>query len=242
MDASVGRQLDTGRRSVESRDFEAALRRKIVRQDEAVQAVVDLPRERSRAKALRAGHAWGLQQRVASSRGRCSAEDRSCSRPKFSRTALRAVDQPPDAGSSCATHGAAERFRLLIQDSSPCRARFSLARRPRGTRAPDSTVGSDGRCRACCRNPRRRPRCPGCAFRSFSLTLEIRASRLPGRPTIPRCANRRTISPLGAHPSFHTCWSRCVHTRGPHRIRTALRRAGRMAGRMVDPQEAPSYV
>ncbi len=42
MDASEGRQLDPGRRSVESRDFEAGLRRKIVGQDEAVQAVVDL--------------------------------------------------------------------------------------------------------------------------------------------------------------------------------------------------------
>jgi hypothetical protein len=35
-------QLDPTRRSVESRDFEAELRRKIVGQDEAVQAVVDL--------------------------------------------------------------------------------------------------------------------------------------------------------------------------------------------------------
>jgi ATP-dependent Clp protease ATP-binding subunit ClpB len=35
-------QLDPARRSVESRDFEAGLRRKIVGQDEAVQAVVDL--------------------------------------------------------------------------------------------------------------------------------------------------------------------------------------------------------
>jgi ATP-dependent Clp protease ATP-binding subunit ClpB len=42
MDASVERKLDPGRRSVESRDFEAGLRRKIVGQDEAVQAVVDL--------------------------------------------------------------------------------------------------------------------------------------------------------------------------------------------------------
>ncbi|MGD0429005.1 MAG: AAA family ATPase, partial [Candidatus Acidiferrales bacterium] len=42
MDASVERQLDPARRSVESRDFEAGLRRKIVGQDEAVQAVVDL--------------------------------------------------------------------------------------------------------------------------------------------------------------------------------------------------------
>jgi ATP-dependent Clp protease ATP-binding subunit ClpB len=36
------RRLDPGRRSLESRDFEAGLRRKIVGQDEAVQAVVDL--------------------------------------------------------------------------------------------------------------------------------------------------------------------------------------------------------
>jgi ATP-dependent Clp protease ATP-binding subunit ClpA len=42
MDASVERQLDPARRSIESRDFEAGLRRKIVGQDEAVQAVVDL--------------------------------------------------------------------------------------------------------------------------------------------------------------------------------------------------------
>ncbi len=35
-------QLDLGRRSTESKDFEAALRRKIVGQDEAVKAVVDL--------------------------------------------------------------------------------------------------------------------------------------------------------------------------------------------------------
>jgi ATP-dependent Clp protease ATP-binding subunit ClpB len=42
MDASVERQLDPARRSTESRDFEAGLRRKIVGQDEAVQAVVDL--------------------------------------------------------------------------------------------------------------------------------------------------------------------------------------------------------
>src|SRR5258705_12903021 len=35
-------QLDATRRSMESRDFEAGLRRKIVGQDEAVQAVVDL--------------------------------------------------------------------------------------------------------------------------------------------------------------------------------------------------------
>ena len=37
-----GLQLDPSLRSVESRDFEAGLRRKIVGQDEAVQAVVDL--------------------------------------------------------------------------------------------------------------------------------------------------------------------------------------------------------
>src|ERR1700690_2686135 len=42
MNASVERQLDPARRSIESRDFEAGLRRKIVGQDEAVQAVVDL--------------------------------------------------------------------------------------------------------------------------------------------------------------------------------------------------------
>src|SRR6202522_4167666 len=42
MSASTGRQLDPELRSVESRDFEAGLRRKIVGQDEAVQAVVDL--------------------------------------------------------------------------------------------------------------------------------------------------------------------------------------------------------
>ncbi|MGA8036906.1 MAG: hypothetical protein WB985_13145, partial [Candidatus Acidiferrales bacterium] len=42
MDASVERKLDPTQRSVESRDFEAGLRRKIVGQDEAVQAVVDL--------------------------------------------------------------------------------------------------------------------------------------------------------------------------------------------------------
>ena len=35
-------QLDPTLRSVESRDFESGLRRKIVGQDEAVQAVVDL--------------------------------------------------------------------------------------------------------------------------------------------------------------------------------------------------------
>ncbi len=35
-------QLDPTQRSVESRDFEAGLRRKIVGQEEAVQAVVDL--------------------------------------------------------------------------------------------------------------------------------------------------------------------------------------------------------
>src|SRR6204780_3024585 len=42
MSASTGFQLDPRLRSVESRDFEAGLRRKIVGQDEAVQAVVDL--------------------------------------------------------------------------------------------------------------------------------------------------------------------------------------------------------
>jgi ATP-dependent Clp protease ATP-binding subunit ClpB len=40
--ATIGVQLDLERRSTESKDFEAALRRKIVGQDEAVQAVVDL--------------------------------------------------------------------------------------------------------------------------------------------------------------------------------------------------------
>ena len=35
-------QLDPTQRSLESRDFESGLRRKIVGQDEAVQAVVDL--------------------------------------------------------------------------------------------------------------------------------------------------------------------------------------------------------
>ncbi|HYL47183.1 MAG TPA: hypothetical protein VEU52_09145, partial [Candidatus Limnocylindrales bacterium] len=35
-------RLDPSQRSVESRDFEAGLRRKVVGQDEAVQAVVDL--------------------------------------------------------------------------------------------------------------------------------------------------------------------------------------------------------
>jgi hypothetical protein len=38
----VARQFDPGRRSAESRDFEAGLRREIVRQDEALQAVVYL--------------------------------------------------------------------------------------------------------------------------------------------------------------------------------------------------------
>jgi len=42
MDASVERPLDPARRSTESRDFEAGLRRRIVGQDEAMQAVVDL--------------------------------------------------------------------------------------------------------------------------------------------------------------------------------------------------------
>ncbi len=44
MDACRARLLDGGRRSVEPRDFEAGLRRKIVEQDEAVQALVDLYR------------------------------------------------------------------------------------------------------------------------------------------------------------------------------------------------------
>jgi ATP-dependent Clp protease ATP-binding subunit ClpB len=42
MSASQSQQLDPTLRSVESRDFEVGLRRKIVGQDEAVQAVVDL--------------------------------------------------------------------------------------------------------------------------------------------------------------------------------------------------------
>ena len=42
MIGGTGRQLDPGRRNTESRDFETSLRRKIVGQDEAVQAVVDL--------------------------------------------------------------------------------------------------------------------------------------------------------------------------------------------------------
>jgi ATP-dependent Clp protease ATP-binding subunit ClpB len=42
MSVPVERQLDAGKRSSESRDFESGLRRKIVGQDEAVQAVVDL--------------------------------------------------------------------------------------------------------------------------------------------------------------------------------------------------------
>jgi ATP-dependent Clp protease ATP-binding subunit ClpB len=42
MEAGTSSQLDVGRRSLESRDFEAGLRRKIVSQDEAVHAVVDL--------------------------------------------------------------------------------------------------------------------------------------------------------------------------------------------------------
>jgi ATP-dependent Clp protease ATP-binding subunit ClpA len=42
MRAAPPKQLDPGRRSYESRDFESGLRRKIVGQDEAVQAVVDL--------------------------------------------------------------------------------------------------------------------------------------------------------------------------------------------------------
>lgn len=44
MDACRARPLARGRRSVEPRDFEAGLRRKIVEQDEAVQALVDLYR------------------------------------------------------------------------------------------------------------------------------------------------------------------------------------------------------
>jgi ATP-dependent Clp protease ATP-binding subunit ClpB len=40
--ATPRRQLDVSQRSEESRDFEAGLRHKIVAQDEAVQAVVDL--------------------------------------------------------------------------------------------------------------------------------------------------------------------------------------------------------
>ena len=42
MNACTGKQLDPGRQSPESMGFEAGLRRKIVGQDEAVQAVVDL--------------------------------------------------------------------------------------------------------------------------------------------------------------------------------------------------------
>jgi ATP-dependent Clp protease ATP-binding subunit ClpB len=42
MMGETGRQLDPARRSLESQDFEAGMRRKIVGQDEAVQAVVDL--------------------------------------------------------------------------------------------------------------------------------------------------------------------------------------------------------
>src|SRR5579862_3708148 len=42
MTSQIGNALDPTLRSVESRDFEAGLRRKIVGQDEAVQAVVDL--------------------------------------------------------------------------------------------------------------------------------------------------------------------------------------------------------
>jgi hypothetical protein len=42
MEVSSGKPLDPARRSFESRDFEGGLRRKIVGQDEAVQAVVDL--------------------------------------------------------------------------------------------------------------------------------------------------------------------------------------------------------
>jgi len=42
MPASAGQQLDPTLQSVESRDFEVEQRRKILGQDEAVQAVVDL--------------------------------------------------------------------------------------------------------------------------------------------------------------------------------------------------------
>ena len=42
MMGGTGRQLDPARRSLESQDFDACMRRKIVGQDEAVQAVVDL--------------------------------------------------------------------------------------------------------------------------------------------------------------------------------------------------------
>jgi ATP-dependent Clp protease ATP-binding subunit ClpB len=42
MEISIGKALDPARRSFESRDFEGGLRRKIVGQDEAVQAVVNL--------------------------------------------------------------------------------------------------------------------------------------------------------------------------------------------------------
>jgi ATP-dependent Clp protease ATP-binding subunit ClpB len=42
MNVSTGRQLNPEQRSLESRDFDEGLRRKIVGQDEAVQAVVDL--------------------------------------------------------------------------------------------------------------------------------------------------------------------------------------------------------
>ena len=42
MMGGTGRQLDPARRSLESQDFDAGMRRKIVGQDEAVQAVVDL--------------------------------------------------------------------------------------------------------------------------------------------------------------------------------------------------------
>jgi ATP-dependent Clp protease ATP-binding subunit ClpB len=42
MMGGTGKQLDPARRSLESQDFESGMRRKIVGQDEAVQAVVDL--------------------------------------------------------------------------------------------------------------------------------------------------------------------------------------------------------
>jgi hypothetical protein len=46
MAATLEMRLDPTRKSMESRDFEAGLRRKIVGQDEAVRAVVDLARAR----------------------------------------------------------------------------------------------------------------------------------------------------------------------------------------------------
>ena len=52
-------QLDLSQRSMESRDFEAGLRRKIVGQDEAVQAVVDLYQV-FRAELNSHGVRWGI--------------------------------------------------------------------------------------------------------------------------------------------------------------------------------------